>query len=195
MKLRSKLVLRNAAMLDARERLGWSQGETARAAGCSMVAVSAFERLDFRHVGRRVAEKIARVLALPIEAVRPPWAETLRQVPTLTATADVDPAALLAIAERHAGRMVLPSPEDLAVLGELQTRLREALMTLPERARLCVLLRDFHGLSEIEVGRALEIAPSTVGNHRAFALRTLRERLTGQGWTHETVDSGPAGVP
>lgn len=53
----------------------------------------------------------------------------------------------------------------------------EALRALPRRQREVVVLRYLAGLSVIDVGAYLSIAPSSVKEHASRAMTALRERL------------------
>jgi RNA polymerase sigma-70 factor (ECF subfamily) len=68
-----------------------------------------------------------------------------------------------------------PDPADLALRNEERTQVRRALAELPERSRLCLLLRHA-GLSYAEVAAALGVAPGSVGTLLARAEERFRER-------------------
>ncbi len=60
---------------------------------------------------------------------------------------------------------------------EARTRLREAVLALPEDLRDVVLLCEFSGMSYRQVAEALAIPEGTVGSRRNRALKRLREDL------------------
>jgi len=77
-----------------------------------------------------------------------------------------------------------PCPDDLimeALEGEIGPEVREALnaalASLPPRRREALILARFHGLSHVEVARAMNLSPQTVANHVSMALRDLRDKL------------------
>jgi RNA polymerase sigma-70 factor, ECF subfamily len=72
-----------------------------------------------------------------------------------------------------------PSPEQRTLDAELQARLEDALVDLPERQRMVITLRDVQGHSAEEVCAILEISPANqrVLLHRARA--HVRARLEG----------------
>lgn len=68
------------------------------------------------------------------------------------------------------------SPDDRAVTTDLAARAEAALATLPEDARVVVVLRDIEGLSTAEVAKLLDVSETVVKVrlHRAHArLRNL----------------------
>ncbi len=60
---------------------------------------------------------------------------------------------------------------------EERTRLREAVLALPEDLRDVVLLCEFSGMSYRQVAEALAIPEGTVGSRRNRALKRLRKDL------------------
>ena len=69
------------------------------------------------------------------------------------------------------------SPETAAERGELRTRLREAVATLPERQQLIVQLFEIDGWTSSEIAATLGIADGTVRWHVHEARRILRDAL------------------
>jgi RNA polymerase sigma-70 factor (ECF subfamily) len=63
---------------------------------------------------------------------------------------------------------------------ELAGRVDAALKALPERQRLAVTLFHYEGMSQIEVGRALDISDEAVESLLARARRTLKATLSGE---------------
>ncbi|HWB66025.1 MAG TPA: RNA polymerase sigma factor [Mycobacteriales bacterium] len=72
-----------------------------------------------------------------------------------------------------------PAPEDQAVTADLAARAEAALATLPEDARVVVVLRDIEGFSTAEVAKLLDVSESVVKVrlHRAHA--RLRDLVAG----------------
>lgn len=66
-------------------------------------------------------------------------------------------------------------PADIALRAEQRALVRSALADLPDRSRLCLLLRHA-GLSHAEVAAALGVAPGSVGTLLARAEAKFRER-------------------
>jgi RNA polymerase sigma-70 factor (ECF subfamily) len=62
-------------------------------------------------------------------------------------------------------------------LADVKMRLHSAIAQLPERARVILLLHRFEGLSYKEIANELDIAPKTVENQLARALKLLRTYL------------------
>ena len=90
-----------------------------------------------------------------------------------------------------------PSPEDASIAGEVRAELGQALVTLPDRQRTVVTLRDVHGWSADEVCSALGVS---VGNQRVLLHRgrsALRRRLEDryrEGGSGEREDESGAGA-
>src|SRR5690606_2055382 len=68
-----------------------------------------------------------------------------------------------------------PDPAQQVVRAEERALVRRALAALPEKSRLCLVLRQA-GLSYAEVAQALDVAPSSVGTLLARAEARFRER-------------------
>jgi len=72
-----------------------------------------------------------------------------------------------------------PGPEEHAVTGQQQARMRGAIEALPMDLRSVVVLCELAGLSYAQVAEALGIPAGTVGSRRHRALEQLRRELTG----------------
>lgn len=68
------------------------------------------------------------------------------------------------------------APEQLAA-DHLQSRIDQAINALPERCRMVFILSRFEDMSYREIADQLDIAPKTVENQMAKALKILRELL------------------
>jgi RNA polymerase sigma-70 factor (ECF subfamily) len=73
------------------------------------------------------------------------------------------------------------SPSDVAVRGERDLLLAEALNELPESQRDAFILQHWHGWSLAEIGERLGRSPAAVAGLIKRGLQTLRERL--QHWS------------
>lgn len=73
------------------------------------------------------------------------------------------------------GASMGPDPAQVALRNEERALVRRALADLPERSRLCLLLRHA-GLSYAEVAEAIGVAPGSVGTLLARAEERFRER-------------------
>lgn len=72
----------------------------------------------------------------------------------------------------------LRSPfRDPAIDAELNTRLREALSKLPDRARSVIVLHDIEGFTHVEIGEMLGIPGGTARSDLHHARQKLREML------------------
>jgi RNA polymerase sigma factor (sigma-70 family) len=73
-----------------------------------------------------------------------------------------------------------PSTQELVERVDLQRRLSEIVLGLPEPYRSTVVLRYFEDLTPTEIARREQIPASTARNRLARALEMLRERLDGE---------------
>lgn len=90
---------------------------------------------------------------------------------------------------RDRKRLTHPGEEDLASaaqqlageeprdIADVKARLHSAIRALPDRARVILVLNRFEGLSYKEIAAELSIAPKTVENQLARALKLLRANL------------------
>jgi len=157
---------------------------------------SSLERLFREHYAElvRASERISRDRGLAedvvqnvfvrffdrggLERVENPGAYLRRTVVTRTLNAIRDRRR-----QQHPGEDALTSaieqsaavPDDN--LEDLKERLRLAIDELPERARTILTLYRFEGYSYKEIANELEIAPKTVENQLARALKLLRAKL------------------
>jgi len=77
-------------------------------------------------------------------------------------------------------------PADAALRGELAQAVREAVVSLPERQRLAVVLARYEGLSYAEIGEAMELSVPAVKSLLNRAHAALRKRLRRYVETSET---------
>ncbi len=69
------------------------------------------------------------------------------------------------------------APEDAAVRGAVQEIVQRAVLNLPEKYRLVVVMRHLQDMSVDEIARTLELPTGTVKTHLFRARDMLRERL------------------
>lgn len=68
-------------------------------------------------------------------------------------------------------------PDTAAENKELKKALSEAIKSLPEDQRMCVVLRDIQGFSYMEIGNILNCSQGTVKSRISRGRRALRELL------------------
>ena len=68
-------------------------------------------------------------------------------------------------------------PEDRVISGELQQKLREAILELPEIYRAAILLRDIEELSTTETAQVLEVTEDVVKTRLHRARLAVRKKL------------------
>lgn len=87
--------------------------------------------------------------------------------------------------EEEEGPLELPDdryrPERLTEEKERRRLLSRAIRELPDSQREILLLRDVHGLSYEEIGKALELEPGTVKSRLFRARNLLRKKLLQNG--------------
>lgn len=69
------------------------------------------------------------------------------------------------------------SPQERASLSELARTVRAAVLRLPDRQRMTVLLRVYEGLSHKEIGAVMDCSVGTAKANLFFALKNLRKLL------------------
>jgi RNA polymerase sigma-70 factor (ECF subfamily) len=69
------------------------------------------------------------------------------------------------------------APEDSAVRGAVQDVVHKAILNLPERYRVVVIMRHLQDMSVDEIARTLDLPTGTVKTHLFRAREMLRERL------------------
>lgn len=72
-----------------------------------------------------------------------------------------------------------PNPLDDVLQTERQRVLREAIETLPEQMRRCVMLRVYQDLSYGQIAVVMHLSIETVKSHLHQARRQLKEKLAG----------------
>jgi len=70
-----------------------------------------------------------------------------------------------------------PAPDEVVDADLLRDHLQDWIGNLPDRQREALTLRRQQDLGHDEIADLMDIAPSTVNNHIARALKQLRERL------------------
>ena len=73
--------------------------------------------------------------------------------------------------------MATRAPADAALRDELAQAVRQAVLSLPERQRLAVVLARYEGLSYLEIGEAMGLSVQAVKSLLNRAHEALRKRL------------------
>ena len=178
--VRAELRLRNADLIDARKRQGFSQPELGKAAQVPMSIVGALERFDFSNsrAGDH-AVRLADFLAIPLESILPPELRGRKLTSTIVATKRVNPAQLLDVHHHFEKRFLLPSPADTVMdKFNLADEMAEAMGGLTSREQEVLKLRygilDGHEYTLLEIGRRLKVTKERVRQLEAKALRKLQ---------------------
>jgi RNA polymerase sigma-70 factor (ECF subfamily) len=79
-----------------------------------------------------------------------------------------------------------PQPAEQASQQELARQLRWALARLPELDREILLMRNFEGLSNAEIGLITNLEPGAVSKRHGRAILRLRKELTAEGRSEMT---------
>jgi RNA polymerase sigma-70 factor (ECF subfamily) len=83
--------------------------------------------------------------------------------------------------------VVHETPESLVLAGVMDAEIRQALMTLPEVFRSCVILADLEGFSYQEIADILAIPRGTVMSRLFRGRRAMRRALARYGREHGYV--------
>ena len=70
-----------------------------------------------------------------------------------------------------------PGPETLVTSFERTEAVQAAILSLPDASRTVLVLREFEGLSYLEIAESLEIPMGTVMSRLNYARKLLREKL------------------
>ena len=177
--------LRNAKMIEARKRLGYSQVALADIAGVSLNLVVRLEKFElppslFEYVSDNAFSSIAEVLSLKIADIAPPSLCGRSIVHTVRTVEDVESDKLLMLSGPQR-RYVLPSPADVVERLEQGEIVRDAIATLSYRER-GILKMSFgigcdarHGYAEI--GRHFKVSRQRVRQIEMEAMKKLENRL------------------
>ncbi len=107
-----------------------------------------------------------------------PAAYLRRAVVTRTLNALRDRKRLQYVGDEALTSAVEHLPTDEAPdIADIKKKLHKAIEQLPDRARVILVLHRFEGLSYKEIAHELDIAPKTVENQLARALKLLRSYL------------------
>jgi len=181
MKIRATLTLRNAVMIEARERSRLSQKSLAEIAGVRLEYVAIIEKMQFASLPWRsrqktpdqIVESIAGVLEVDPKAIMP---DEMRSIAVQSKHIRIlDMSAELLSAQES--RLSLPSYE-IAAQNELKDMVGALLKTLTFREREIIKLRCGFGDGIIQtyeqIGKAFNITRERVRQIEAKALSNLR---------------------
>ena len=131
--------LRNAKMVEARKRLGYSQFTLAEIAGVSMNLIGRLEKFElpdslFQYCSDDKLVTLAAILGLEVDEIAPPslCGRSIRH--TVRAVEHVESEKLLTMAGPQQ-RYILPSPADVAERNETSEMIRKAIGSLTFRER------------------------------------------------------------
>lgn len=79
--------------------------------------------------------------------------------------------------------------DDFGELLAQRAQLRDALQRLPPRQRAVLVLRFYEDLDDTQIGRALNISPSTVRSAAARGLASIRSALDDRDYERNTRDA------
>lgn len=177
--------LRNAVMIQARERLGYSQATLAEIAGVGVGLIGRLEKFDLTEAfllyhGDHKFATVAECLHLEPDDIVPPGLVGHRIRHTVRAVGNVETDKLLTMAGPQE-RYVLPSPADVMEKTEEADILRSVIKTLPFRCR--EVLKFKHGLdgeqplTYSEAGRRFGVSSERVRQIELKAETMLANRL------------------
>lgn len=170
--------LRNNRLIRAREALGLSCPQAAKAIGVCYAALVQLEGMQESPVGvtgwRPVALKIAEWYGYIPEDL---WPDCVLAVETIYATLELDPANQRAFSDMRA-RTLLPAPDQAYVEKELQARVQQVLATLTP-AEQDVLVKRFGldgngGMTLEDTAKTRGVFKERIRQIEAKALRKIR---------------------
>lgn len=175
MRVRAILRLKNAAAVEAREKLGLSQREMADAIGIKKGTISNLECMRFRSISKETLETIAAFLDVDENVLIPPELRTKGLRNRFEITKDVHHLDLL-IDNRTDVPMIASAPmED----DEAKRVVNRILNTLTLREREILKLR--YGIGEDgtvftreEIGKIFRMSTSRVGQVEAKAIQKMQ---------------------
>lgn len=199
MRLSVRVIARNKAMLSARKRLGWSQGELARRACVVIQVVAGLEALDFsfpkdRDRLERDVLRVAVTLGLGSDEVMPSELAGVSARLDREADGEVPVPKLMSWVEQKdrlegkAARWCLEArgveaPEIAVSRSETDDGIVRALDLLPGRKGKIV--RMFYGIGEtpigiVEIARCLGVSRARIRQQLSSAMWSLKGALSGR---------------
>ena len=182
LRLRVRAIVRNDEMISARKALGMNQSQLAKMADVPMRVVGKFEKLDYtiRDAADKAC-KIAVALSIPIDKVLPEGMHG-RSIPhTHTSLQEVQVKTMIASSQRD--RLMLPSPEEIAIKAEEKALLITAIEYLSPREKKIISMHyglgDGAPTTHEEIGKVLRITRTRVQQIEQKALRKLRNPALG----------------
>lgn len=179
------LKLRNAKMVEARKRYGYSQKHLAEIANVSYNLIQRLEKFElpesmFEYWSDDHFTVIAETLDLEVDDIAPPELVGRKITHTVRAIERVEAEKLLTMAGPQR-RYILPSPEDVAVRNEKQELIERLLDTLTWREREVLKMRfglagcDSYPLAE--VANHYHTTKNRIRQLETRALEKLENRL------------------
>lgn len=174
MKVRATLRLRNEAAMNAREAIGMSQAEVAKACGVSVRAVCYVECLKFGRVKLDNLVKIADFLQIKLEDLAP--ADLRKKVVgnTYSVSREMSSSVLLSFEQP----LMLEDKDAPMASAEMKDAIEKALDTLCFREREVVKLRFGIGGEEpmtlSELSKIFRISPENVRRIENKAIKKLQ---------------------
>ena len=184
MRVRAKLTIRNATLIEARKKLGLSQKETAKRAKISPDFLYKLEKFSYQKNCLPDDDRIMRlclVLGVEPEEVLPEAlvGRTLQDI--FMATEKMSSETLLAVTDCFNSRMLLPSPEDEAEKNEQIALIKQYMKSLSYREQEIIKLLfglgdDGNEYTLEETARIFRTTRERVRQVEAKAIRKLQVR-------------------
>jgi|GEM_PF-6491753 len=184
MKIKAKLTIRNASLIEARKRLGLSQKDTAEKAGVSYYFLTRLEKLNYPNIAADDDNliKLCAFLNLIPEDLFPEELAGQSIQNKFESTAKISTKNLLAFTDAYNSRMLLPSPVDKVEIMDEIKLIKKFMDKLSYKER--EILKCLFGLNEDkteytleETGRIFRISRESVCQIRFEALRKLSQMV------------------
>jgi RNA polymerase sigma factor (sigma-70 family) len=176
LKIQATLRLRNARMIEARERLGMSQKALSEDSDVPLHNVGEFEALKYSKIPKvhEKARRISMSLGIPVDHILPPKMAGSSIDSTIVKNIDVDPGKM--IESETVKRLMLPSPEDVLEEEEMREEIRKVVSKLNFQQRNVLTLRyGLDGKGTHSVTEAAEKMNVTVERARQVELAAIRK--------------------
>jgi len=177
--------LRNARMIEARKRFGYSQVHLAAIAGVSLSLIMRLEKFDLaesllEYYNGDTFAVLADILELEVDDIVPPSMCGHSIAHTVRTVEDVEADKLLTMAGPQQ-RYILPSPSDIAERNDYAQVIQKLITTLSFREREILKLRFGIGTgcehSYEELGRTFKVSRSRIQQIEKKAMTKLGNRI------------------
>lgn len=175
MKVQAKLLLRNAKMIEARNALGLTQIECAKALGIGVWHWRMLEKFDFcKKRSYEMAVKAADFLCIPVDDILPEDLRGKKVDSTIVRYADVTPLQLASVQDR--AMQYLPNLSEGIEIEELKEKIDSVIHTLSERERIIITKQyglDCEEMSQTAIAKEMGVCHERIRQIEQRAMTKL----------------------